>query len=118
MSSELFMLLTAANSISWPRLIAQIMMHTNVYLESVKQGFAEFGEPVDYCIPTGNFGSMFSAYSARKSKVPFADLILATNENRVLVDVLETGEYSVQNRKLNKTKSCAMDILTGMFKNV
>ena len=69
-------------------------MHSNVYLESVKQGFCEFGEKVDYCIPTGNFGSIFSAYWARQASVPFNELILATNENRVLVDVFETGEYS------------------------
>ena len=69
-------------------------MHSNVYLESVKHGFCEFGEKVDYCIPTGNFGSIFSAYWARQASVPFNELILATNENRVLVDVFETGEYS------------------------
>ena len=115
MSSELFMLLTAANSISWPRLIAQICMHSNVYLESVKQGFCdEFGKPINYCIPTGNFGSMFSAYAAKKSSIPFNELIFATNENRVLVDVLETGKYSTTGRILKKTKSCAMDILTGL----
>ena len=38
---------------------------------------------------------------------------MATNENRVLVDVFNTGIYSVNNRTLVKTKSCAMDILTG-----
>ena len=69
-------------------------MHSNVYLESVKHGFCEFGEKFDYCIPTGNFGSIFSAYWARQASVPFNELILATNENRVLVDVFETGEYS------------------------
>ena len=35
-SGELSMLLTVANSISWPRIAAQIAMHTNVYLQSVK----------------------------------------------------------------------------------
>ena len=93
-------------------MVAQTAMHSNVYLESVKQGFCEFGEKVDYCIPTGNFGSIFSAYWARQASVPFNELILATNENRVLVDVFETGEYSVNDRVLTKTKSCAMDILT------
>ena len=64
MSSEsLFQ--TVANSISWPRLVAQIAMHTNCYLESVKSGFIDFGENLDYTIPSGNFGSMYSAWNLK-----------------------------------------------------
>jgi threonine synthase len=37
-AAEYFMLLTVANSISWVRLAAQIAMHSNCYLESVKSG--------------------------------------------------------------------------------
>ena len=37
-SAEYFMLLTVANSISWPRLVAQIVMHSNAYLEAANTG--------------------------------------------------------------------------------
>lgn len=111
-AGELFMLLTVANSISWPRIAAQIAMHTNVYCQAVKSGYVEFGEQIEYCIPSGNFGSMFAAYLARDLGVPYSKLHLATNENRVLVDVFATGEYTTKERSLIKTRSCAMDILT------
>ena len=45
---------------------------------------------------------------AKKLGIPFDNLLVATNENRVLVDVFETGTYSTENRKLVKTLSCAM----------
>ena len=38
-ASEYFMLLTVANSISWPRIVAQIAMHSNCYLEAVRTGY-------------------------------------------------------------------------------
>jgi len=111
-AGELFMQLTVANSISWPRIAAQIAMHTNVYCQAVHAGHVEFGEEIEYCIPSGNFGSMFAAYLARDLGVPLSKLHLATNENRVLVDVFATGEYTTKERQLIKTSSCAMDILT------
>ena len=43
-AGELFMQLTVANSISWPRIAAQIAMHTNVYCQAVHAGHVEFGE--------------------------------------------------------------------------
>lgn len=55
---------------------------------------------------------MFAAYLARDLGVPLSKLHLATNENRVLVDVFATGEYTTKERQLIKTSSCAMDILT------
>ncbi len=75
-------------------------------------GFINFGDELNYCIPSGNFGSMYSALTAKRLGIPFGKLRVATNENRVLADVFETGTYSTKDRSLVKTKSCAMDILT------
>ena len=44
--------------------------------------------------------------------IPFDKLIVATNENKVLAEVFESGVYTRKNLKLVKTKSNAMDILT------
>ena len=41
-TSEYFMLLTSANSISWPRIAVQIAMHSNCYLEAVRTGMTHF----------------------------------------------------------------------------
>ena len=55
---------------------------------------------------------MYSAICAKKLGVPFGNLLVATNENRVLADVFQTGKYTTKDRTLVKTKSCAMNILT------
>ncbi|GFR97691.1 threonine synthase-like 1 [Elysia marginata] len=57
--------LSVANSINWGRLLPQILYHVTAYLDLVKDGQVTLGEPVDYCIPTGNFGNILSAYYAK-----------------------------------------------------
>ena len=54
--------LSAANSINWGRLLPQVVYHASGYLDLVKQGEITFGEPVDICIPTGNFGNILAAF--------------------------------------------------------
>jgi len=58
-----------ANSINWGRLLGQIIFHICGYLDLVKCGAVSVGQPIDICIPTGNFGNFMAAYYA---KVPFA----------------------------------------------
>ena len=48
---------------------------------------------------------MYSAYCAKQQGIPFGELIVATNENRVLVDVFQTGKYSTYKRQVNPTKA-------------
>ena len=55
---------------------------------------------------------MYAAICAKKLGLPFGKLLAAVNENRILADVFESGKYSTKNRKLVKTKSPAMDIVT------
>ena len=54
------------------------------------------------------FINSLKAIVAKKLGIPFDNLLVATNENRVLADVFKTGVYSTQDRKLVKTLSCAM----------
>ena len=69
-----------------------------------------FGDKVDFCVPTGNFGNILAAYYAKRMGLPVGNLVCASNDNNVLTDFLDTGVYSLD-RKFVKTTSPSMDIL-------
>ena len=103
--------LSSANSINWGRLIPQIVYHVNSYLELADQGTISLEETMDVAVPTGNFGNILAAFYAKKMGLPIRRLICASNANKVLTEVLQTGSYSVQKRTLIKTPSPSMDII-------
>uniref|UniRef100_A0A8C9EG70 Threonine synthase like 1 n=1 Tax=Pavo cristatus TaxID=9049 RepID=A0A8C9EG70_PAVCR len=103
--------LAAANSINWARLLPQIVYHASAYLDLVHQGITAFGDPVDICIPTGNFGNILAALYAKMMGIPIRKCICASNENNVLTDFIRTGIYDLRGRKLVPTFSPAVDIL-------
>uniref|UniRef100_A0A8C2SW86 Threonine synthase like 1 n=1 Tax=Coturnix japonica TaxID=93934 RepID=A0A8C2SW86_COTJA len=103
--------LAAANSINWARLLPQVVYHASAYLDLVHQGIIAFGDPVDICIPTGNFGNILAALYAKMMGIPIRKCICASNENNVLTDFIRTGLYDLRGRKLVPTFSPAVDIL-------
>ncbi|XP_021243692.1 threonine synthase-like 1 isoform X2 [Numida meleagris] len=103
--------LAAANSINWARLLPQVVYHASAYLDLVHQGIIAFGDPVDICIPTGNFGNILAALYAKMMGIPIRKCICASNENNVLTDFIRTGIYDLRGRKLIPTFSPAIDIL-------
>ncbi len=103
--------LSSANSINWGRLLPQIIYHISSYLELINRNKIELGQQIDLVVPTGNFGNLLAAYYAKLMGLPIRKLICASNENNVLVDFLQTGVYSINNRSLIKTPSPSMDIL-------
>ena len=68
------------------------------------------GDPVNFCVPTGNFGDILAAYYAKRMGLPVKMLICASNCNDVLTDFLRTGVYD-RNRTFHTTMSPSMDIL-------
>ena len=56
---------SAANSISWGRLLPQVVYHVTSYLDLVKQKVVSMGDEIDICVPTGNFGNILAAYYAK-----------------------------------------------------
>lgn len=102
--------LTSANSINWGRLAPQIVYYFSSYMNLLKSSHIKFGDKINICIPTGNFGNIMAAYYAKKMGLPVNKLIIATNENNVLVKFLKTGTYDI-NRELKTTISPSMDIL-------
>ena len=102
--------LSSANSINWGRLVPQIVYYFYAYFRLVEQGAAAWGSPVDFCVPTGNFGDILAGYYAKQMGLPVGRLVCASNKNNVLTDFLRTGTYDAR-RTFYKTTSPSMDIL-------
>ncbi|MEG0803424.1 MAG: threonine synthase, partial [Pygmaiobacter sp.] len=102
--------MTSANSINWGRLAPQIVYYFASYLELCRRGEICSGTPVDFCVPTGNFGDILAGYYAKQMGLPIHQLICASNQNCVLTDFGQTGTYNAA-RKFYKTASPSMDIL-------
>lgn len=102
--------LSSANSINWGRLLPQIVYYFSAYCDFVNSGKVLFGEPVDFAVPTGNFGNILACWYAKKMGLPVGKLICASNENNVLTDFFKTGIYN-RNRTFHNTISPSMDIL-------
>jgi len=103
--------LSSANSINWGRLLPQIVYYVSAYADMVASGGVKSGEPMDVCVPTGNFGNILGAYYAKLMGVPIDRLICASNENNVLADFIATGVYDISGRDFVTTPSPSMDIL-------
>ena len=102
--------LSSANSINLGRLVPQVVYYFSAYAELLKSHAIVAGEPVNFCVPTGNFGDILAGYYARNMGLPVNKLICASNRNNVLSDFFGTGTYSTH-RTFFRTISPSMDIL-------
>jgi len=101
---------SSANSINWGRLCPQIVYYVKSYLDLVSTNVISYGDKIDFCVPTGNFGNILAGYYAKEMGLPIRRLICASNKNNVLTDFFKSGKYN-KNRKFHKTMSPSMDIL-------
>ena len=102
--------LSTANSINIGRLAPQITYYFKAYKDLLAAGTVKMGDPVNFCVPTGNFGDILAGWLAKQMGLPVGRLICASNANNVLTDFLTTGTYD-RRRPLHKTISPSMDIL-------
>ena len=102
--------LSSANSINFGRLAPQIVYYIKAYCDLISNQEIEFGEKINVCVPTGNFGNILAAYIAKLMGLPINKLICASNSNNILTDFLNTGSYD-RNREFHLTMSPSMDIL-------
>ncbi len=103
-------LLTSANSINIGRLLPQITYYFVAYKELLDRKLIERNEPINFSVPTGNFGNILAGYMAKRMGCPIHRLLCASNQNHVLTDFFQTGTYN-RNRPFYITNSPSMDIL-------
>ncbi len=101
---------SSANSINWGRLCPQIVYYVQAYAMLVQQRIIAAGDPINFCVPTGNFGNILAAYYAKRMGLPIKRLLCASNKNKILADFFESGIYD-KNRTFYRTTSPSMDIL-------
>jgi threonine synthase len=95
--------LAAVNSVNWGRIAAQAVYYAHAALR-----LSRAGEPVDFAVPTGNFGNAYSGLIARRMGFPVGRILVATNDNDALVRVAEEGVLSPGG--VVRTNTPAMDI--------
>ena len=92
-------------------MLPQIVYYASAYAEMAARGAVAPGDPLDVCVPTGNFGNILAAYYAKRMGVPLGRLVCASNENNVLADFIGSGVYDIADREFVTTPSPSMDIL-------
>ena len=103
--------LSAANSVNFGRIIFQQIYHIHSYLELVRQGAISLGDKVYLNVPSGNFGNALGGYYAMKMGLPVEKILISSNSNNVLTDLIRNGTYDLRGRRVVATSSPAMDIL-------
>ncbi len=93
--------LGSVNSVNWARVLAQIVYYVYAF-------FRTGADPIQFSVPTGNFGDILAGCLAAQMGLPVKKLILATNENNILSRFFNTGEYSLG--EVVPTLSPSMDI--------
>ncbi len=104
-------LLSAANSVNFGRIIFQTIYHIHSYLELVRQNVIQMGDKVYLDVPSGNFGNALGGYYAIKMGLPVEKILIASNNNNILTKFITTGAYDLRSSSVIPTTSPAMDIL-------
>ncbi len=79
------MQLSAVNSINWARVMAQIVYYVTA---------CDALGPINVCVPSGNFGNIFSGWIARRMGAPVDQLVVASNANDILERFFNRNEMT------------------------
>ena len=94
--------MSGVNSINWARIIAQSVYYFYTYFQ-IKDD-----RPINFSVPTGNFGDVYAGYLSKKMGLPINKLIVATNQNDILHRAISKGKYEAET--VLETNSPSMDI--------
>ena len=94
--------MSGVNSINWARIIAQAVYYFYTYFK------IRDDRPINFSVPTGNFGDVYAGYLAKKMGLPINKLIVATNQNDILHRAISNGKYEAES--VFETNSPSMDI--------
>jgi threonine synthase len=81
--------LTAVNSINIARILAQCIY----YLDTALKLGAGDDHPLEFVVPTGNFGNVLAGWMLSKMGIRGLRFCVATNVNAVVSDFFKTGAY-------------------------
>ena len=95
--------MSGVNSINWARIIAQSVYYFYSYFL-----IEDKNKPINFSVPTGNFGDVYAGYLAKKIGLPVNKFIVATNQNDILHRAISKGVYEIE--KVAETISPSMDI--------
>ena len=95
--------MSGVNSINWARIIAQSVYYFYSFFL-----IKDKSQPINFSVPTGNFGDVYAGYLAKKMGLPINKLVVATNQNDILHRAISKGEYNIE--KVSETISPSMDI--------
>ena len=94
--------MSGVNSINWARIIAQAVYYFYTYLQ------VGDSKPINFSVPTGNFGDVYAGYLSKKMGLPVNKFIVATNQNDILHRAISNGKYEA--KSVHETNSPSMDI--------
>lgn len=94
--------LGAVNSINWARVMAQVVYYV--------VGAQRFGasNPVNFAVPTGNFGNVFAGWAARQMGLAVNGFVVGSNRNDILARFFNSGELRME--EVIASLSPSMDI--------
>ena len=99
--------LSAMNSINWARVMPQAVYYVSA-VQRAAVGAGGSVEPVNFSVPTGNFGNVLAGYIAKRMGLAMGTLVVASNRNDILTRFLATGDLAMG--EVHPTHSPSMDI--------
>ena len=95
--------LAAVNSINWVRIMGQIVYYFWIYFR-VNNTLS----PINFVVPTGNFGNAYAGYIIKKMGLPIKKLVISSNKNDILTRFFDSGKMVI--KKTLTSLSPSMDI--------
>jgi threonine synthase len=92
--------LSAVNSINWARVMAQVVYYVTAT--------DHLRGDIDVCVPSGNFGNVFSGWIAKQMGAPIGRLVVASNANDILTRFFTDNDMTT--RPVVPSFSPSMDI--------